>query len=163
MSCEEVKGLVQDYVIRELDPDARRRMDEHLLGCEECRRELALMSAVISGLEAPPLEEPAPGFGSRVLAALPRRRAWSPSPYWVLVLGPVLLGVVWLLRQPLADSLVRALAWFGLDASRVAAPALTSVPVLTGTQVVMSAVAVGLAAVGFTITTAVFVWRRVSA
>lgn len=159
MNCREVRGLVQEHVARALGPDDRRRVDEHLLECEECRRELALMSAVISGLETGPVEEPASGFSGRVLAVLPRQRGRMPSPLWVLAAAPVLFVLVWLLRQPLASGLTLVLGWFGVDIGRVAAPAL---PALTGPQLVLVAVAVGLAAVGATVTTAVLTWRRVS-
>jgi anti-sigma factor RsiW len=101
MNCDEVRRSVQDYVTRELSPEDRRLFDAHLVECAECQRELTLMTAVVSTLDHQPVLEPPPGFGEKVLAALPRQRVFTPSSWWSLALAPLLAGLVWLFRAPL--------------------------------------------------------------
>jgi anti-sigma factor RsiW len=101
MNCDEVKRFLQEYVTRELDPDSRRLFDAHLVECGECQRELALMTAVVSTLDHQPVQEPGPGFSVKVMRSLPRQRVFMLSPWWSLVLAPVLGGIAWLFRVPL--------------------------------------------------------------
>jgi anti-sigma factor RsiW len=105
MNCDEIRRSVQDYVMRELEPENRRLFDAHLVECAECQRELALMTAVVSTLDHQPVMEPSAGFGEKVLAALPRQRAFVPSPWWALALAPLLAGAAFLLRGPVARAL----------------------------------------------------------
>lgn len=39
--CEEVRVLMSDYVEEDLDPNGRRRIDEHVEFCPRCRTVLA--------------------------------------------------------------------------------------------------------------------------
>jgi predicted anti-sigma-YlaC factor YlaD len=39
--CEHVRGLFSDYLDGEIDPAARRRVEEHVGFCRRCRRVLA--------------------------------------------------------------------------------------------------------------------------
>ena len=105
MNCDDVGRLLQDYVTRDLASGQRCLVDEHLLECEECRRELALMSVVVSGLDTQSVLEPSPGFSGRVLAGLPRQRSFVPGPLWALVLVPVLGGLIYLFRGQLTGGL----------------------------------------------------------
>ncbi|MFO7638583.1 MAG: anti-sigma factor [bacterium] len=109
MNCEDVGRLLQDYAARELAPEARRAVDEHLAGCEECREELALLALVVAGLDRQPVLEPAPGFSARVMAGLPaQQRVLHPA--WALALLPVLAGLAWLFRAPLSGPVLRLAA-----------------------------------------------------
>ena len=155
MNCEDVKALLQEHVTRELAPDGRRRVDEHLLECGECRRELALMSAVVSNLESRPVLEPPPDFSRRLMASLPRQRR-QLSPWLPLVLLPVLGGFGYLFRLQLVGGLARVLGWFGIDAGQLAAPHL---PQVTSGQLALVPVAVGLVAIVTAATVAGLVWR----
>jgi anti-sigma factor RsiW len=101
MNCDEVKRSLQDYVTRELDPERRRLFDAHVVECGECQRELALMSAVVSTLDHQPVLNPGPGFSARVMRSLPKDRVFLLSPWWSLVLAPILGGIAWLFRVPL--------------------------------------------------------------
>jgi anti-sigma factor RsiW len=105
MMCSEVQALLQAYVMREIEPEQRRFVDSHVVDCSDCQRELALMTAVVSTLDHQPVLEPPPGFGEKVLAALPRQRAFVPSPWWALALAPLLAGAAFLLRGPVARAL----------------------------------------------------------
>jgi len=86
---------------RELEPESRRLFDAHVVECRYCQRELAVLTAVVSSLEHQPVEEPSAEFTTRVLARLPRQRAFAPSPWWALALAPVLGGLAWLFRTQL--------------------------------------------------------------
>ncbi len=150
LSCAATKGLLQDYLARDLPPSQRAMVDAHLLDCEDCRQELALLSVVISGLVTQPVIEPPAGFTQRVLAGLPARSRFILNPWWSLALAPVLAGAAYLLRAPLVAGLFRVAEWSGL--TRVQLPA---VPALTlgqiglfgaaGAGVVLAAFGLGLA------------------
>jgi anti-sigma factor RsiW len=47
LSCREVVELVTDYLEGALSPGERRRVEEHLSGCEGCTRYLAQMREAI--------------------------------------------------------------------------------------------------------------------
>ena len=47
LTCHEVVELVTDYLEDALPPDERRRVEEHLSGCEGCTRYLAQMRETI--------------------------------------------------------------------------------------------------------------------
>jgi len=113
MNCEEARRLLQEYAGRELEPEQRRRTDEHLVECEDCRRELALVALLVSSLDSRPVFEPSPGFSARVMGALPRRHP-VPHPAWTLFLLPVLGVPAWLFRLQLGETLVRLAGWLGL-------------------------------------------------
>ena len=124
MNCDEVRRSVQDYVMRELEPESRRLFDAHLVECAECQRELALMTAVVSTLDHQPVAEPSAAFTEKVLAALPRQRAFVPSPWLALALAPVLGVVAWSARAPVTSELSKLLA--RLNVSTITVPAVTT-------------------------------------
>jgi anti-sigma factor RsiW len=47
LACHEVVSLVTDYLEDALPPEERRRVEEHLAGCEGCTRYLAQMRETI--------------------------------------------------------------------------------------------------------------------
>ncbi len=105
MSCDGFQGLLQDYITRDLEPDRRKAVDAHLLECTDCQRELAVLTALVSSLDHQPVLEPSHDFSARVLADLPRQQAFYPSPWWALVLIPILGFAAWLFRGPLLAGL----------------------------------------------------------
>ena len=48
--CEEVRALLSDYVDDELDPQDRRRIDEHVGFCPRCRTALANLRLTLDRL-----------------------------------------------------------------------------------------------------------------
>lgn len=73
--CEEVRELMSDYVEEELEPDGRRRVDEHVSFCPRCRTVLANLRQTLGRVRslrgsAPPGAEDADQVAERV------RRAW---------------------------------------------------------------------------------------
>ncbi len=162
MSCDKVRGLFQDYVTRELGPGKRRLVDEHLLECEGCRKELALMSAIVSSLDSQSVLEPSAEFSHRVMSALPRQSRLVLSPWLSLVLVPILGGLMYLFRVQLATGLLGVLDRFGIDLSGLAQfqmPDLSNITMLQLAVVPLAAVVLGL---GLSIGTAAFCWRYYS-
>ena len=151
MNCEEVRRTVQDYVTRELEPENRRLFDAHLVECAECQRELALMMALVSTLDHQPVLEPRPGFGEKVLASLPRQRSFVLSPWWSLALAPLLAGIVWLFRVPIARGLEGLLG-------RVAVSHVTA-PAVTLPQAGIAAALIVLVGLGVAFSAGAYVWQ----
>ena len=114
MSCRDIRELLPDYATRELSPENRRLVDEHVLTCDDCRRELALASAIVSSLETQPVRTPSAGFSTKLMASLPQQRR-MPSPWWWLSLIPVLGGSAWLFRKPLLGDLLHLLEETGIQ------------------------------------------------
>ncbi len=58
LSHDQVQELLGARVLDALDDEERRQVDDHISGCEECRRALGRMeraaAAVIDGEDAPP-------------------------------------------------------------------------------------------------------------
>lgn len=50
MSCQELVELVTEYLEGTLPAADRQRFEDHLMGCEGCRRYLAQMGQVIGAL-----------------------------------------------------------------------------------------------------------------
>ena len=50
MTCEEAFRRLDDYLDRELGPDERRQVDEHLRICEVCTREFVFEASVLTGV-----------------------------------------------------------------------------------------------------------------
>jgi len=152
MNCEEVRRSIQDYVTRELKPEDRRRFDAHLVECAECQRELALMTAVVSTLDHQMVLEPGPDFSEKVLSTLPRQRVLLLSPWWALALAPLLAGVVWLARVPIARGLDGLLG--RVNVSHV------TVPTLSLSQAGAGALAVALVGVAVAFGASAYAWRE---
>jgi hypothetical protein len=79
MSCDELRELAPEVALGTIEGEERAEALRHLATCAECRRVVDQLSAVADELlMIAPVEEPPPGFESRVIAALqpPRRRRW---------------------------------------------------------------------------------------
>jgi len=92
MAVDRVRERLSAFFDGELTPEERREVAAHLEGCEECRRELALLSqldAALGSLEA----APAPAaLAERVLDRVqPRRRYWWQS---LAMAASLILGIV---------------------------------------------------------------------
>lgn len=65
---------LSDYLDRELDESDRRRVDEHVGLCPQCRRMLGTLRKTVSGLRAlrdrPPASPPGDGVSEGVLGRL---------------------------------------------------------------------------------------------
>ena len=50
MTCEEAFRRLDDYLDRELGPDERRQVEEHLRICEVCTSEFVFEASVLTGV-----------------------------------------------------------------------------------------------------------------
>lgn len=155
MICADVRVRLFDYLDRDLAPYERQALDEHLIGCVECQRELALLTAIDSALDHQPVLEPPQGFCARVMTSLPRRRQFGFDPAWLLLLIPMVSLGCWLSRGPAgrwSDALAQRLS--ALDLGRLLTLALDPRParlVICGFAIVaLAAVSVAsFAAIGW--------------
>jgi anti-sigma factor (TIGR02949 family) len=96
MAGDGVRERLSAYLDGELTAEERREVAAHLEGCEECRRELALLKRLDAALGS--LDAPAPArLAERVLDRLqPRRRyVWQSLALAAsLILGIVLGGTL---------------------------------------------------------------------
>jgi anti-sigma-K factor RskA len=79
MGCEQTRELAAELALGITDGEERAQALRHLAECAECRRTVEEYSAVTDELlTLAPVQQPPPGFESRVLARLapprPRRR-----------------------------------------------------------------------------------------
>jgi predicted anti-sigma-YlaC factor YlaD len=79
LRCIELVGLVTTYLDGEMDQGQRRRVDEHLEGCQGCRAALGQFQTVIrlaGRLTAADVADVDPLIRDRLMATLraPRRR-----------------------------------------------------------------------------------------
>lgn len=72
-SCGELVELVTAYLENDLDDPTLRRLQEHLAGCEGCRRYLAQFRATVDALGALPPEPPPAPMRERLLSAFRQR------------------------------------------------------------------------------------------
>ncbi len=72
--------LLGAYADRELPPETTSQIDAHLVGCERCRRELAIHNAVRLRLEAEPVAPAPSALRDRVVAAIAATPAPEPKP-----------------------------------------------------------------------------------
>lgn len=99
LTCEEARELVPLLALSVLDVDEQDVLEDHLMGCPACQRELASYAEVTAQLAlALPQADPSPGLKKRVLAQAKRPRA-LPSP-------------------PLAGAGAKASIWQGARAQR---------------------------------------------
>lgn len=85
MTCDETRDLLSAYLDEGVDPDERSRVDAHLEGCAECRRELEALRGTVALLHrVEPVQAPV-GFVDRVMVAA------RPRPWYRRVADAVLL------------------------------------------------------------------------
>lgn len=73
MMCDDVHGLLGNYLDDELTDVMRARLDDHLARCAACRRELASLRHTLESLHAASSSEPPSGwFTERLLDRLAR-------------------------------------------------------------------------------------------
>jgi anti-sigma factor RsiW len=73
--CEEVRGLMSDYLDGELAAEGRRRVERHIFMCRPCRRVLANLRRTLGRL-AHLSESPPPGADDERDVAERLRSAW---------------------------------------------------------------------------------------
>lgn len=137
MNCDEVRWLLPDYLDRVLPTTARRPVDEHLIECAECQRELALLTAVCSALDHQPVLDPPAGFEARVLTSLPQHRRLGLDPTWLLSALPVMAIGYWFVRGPM-------LRWLVVLGERLGAVRLPVNPSLSAVSIGPAQLVIGM-------------------
>ncbi|MEL7647442.1 MAG: DUF4349 domain-containing protein [Sedimentibacter sp.] len=66
MNCNDIRDMLSLYIDDELDEEERLLVEEHLRGCEDCRRELDEYKKIIQALRDLPDEEPPLGYCKRL-------------------------------------------------------------------------------------------------
>lgn len=90
MSCEPFNLLLSGYLDDELAADERRRLEEHLETCEDCRRELDALKALKEDLAMLKFKEPSDAELQRYWAGVYNRLERGIG--WILFsLGAILL------------------------------------------------------------------------
>jgi anti-sigma factor RsiW len=104
----EIRARLNDYIDRDLSPDERSRVDAHLEGCGECRRELSELRDTVSLLRRLPEPSLPPGIGDAVIARIASgegrearvhlllRRTLEPR--WIAPLAAGLAGLFFLVE-----------------------------------------------------------------
>lgn len=79
MSCEEIRELIDDYILGEVDPAQEIRINEHVLSCAQCRKELEGREAGIGYFAAVPKAVVSDGVYRTIQSRLfPPRRGKRP-------------------------------------------------------------------------------------
>ncbi len=93
MNCQEIQKELSAYLDGEVGDGLRAEMEAHLVGCPQCRQQLAGLRRVAAGVTALPKLTPAPQFLSEVRRKLASGEP-APKPDWVdLMFRPVWLKV----------------------------------------------------------------------
>lgn len=102
ITCQNARELFSTAADHVLGGDARERLDVHLTGCADCRRERERFERTVSLLRgAAPIRAPA-GFVDRVLAAV------RPEPWWRRLARR--LVTPWAVKLPLEAAAVALVA-----------------------------------------------------
>ena len=74
MDCTEVSRKLSPFQDNELEPDVCIRVEEHLSGCEECRRELEELVKITADMLSAGDIEPSANFDAGVMSEINRYR-----------------------------------------------------------------------------------------
>jgi predicted anti-sigma-YlaC factor YlaD len=98
MKCVDIKNVMYDFVLEEIDPDIEIRIHEHLAECEACRTAVREIEDFTAQLQSPTRFTPDAQVYRRVKQALPRkqkRKIFALLPVSVgYALAAFLLGAV---------------------------------------------------------------------
>jgi hypothetical protein len=85
-----MKHVTEEELItyREGIAEQRAVISEHLAACEECRRELERIEAVLAALDSLPAPDPGADYGRQVWRQIAPRLAEKPGRWWQLWLEP---------------------------------------------------------------------------
>lgn len=81
MNCTDIAPLLDEYIDGALAPDAVRNVDQHLAGCERCRREVAAIRSLLADARSMPRAiQPGRDLWAGIEGRLsPAARAVAPS------------------------------------------------------------------------------------
>jgi hypothetical protein len=94
VTCDEVRDLLPEHLLGTLEPDADRRVREHLRGCAACRAEAnGLGDGLASFARAAHDREPPPELRERVLSVLEEEELDGPPPATSARRWPSVVGI----------------------------------------------------------------------
>lgn len=101
MKCKEIKKYLNRYQDGELELSLRPAVENHLEGCQACRRESAVMDAVTARLKARDIE-PLSNFTAQVMGRVNRstQKRWFTLPSFVYSMVFILFCLLGLLLNP---------------------------------------------------------------
>ena len=118
MNCQDLKKLIPDYLLGQLDENGNRHLQAHIRGCAECRRELEHLTFLWTKLGVIPEEQPSERLRGRFYAMLEAQRDRGKKRVF---LGDWVQG--WWPRRPaLQFGLAFVLAVLGLTAGLLLRP-----------------------------------------
>ncbi|MFB3896548.1 MAG: anti-sigma factor [bacterium] len=85
MPCHEVKGLLSDYIVDNVDSSVRQTIASHIAGCPECARELQALQRTAFLVNTIPLTEPPAGLWNKIaphLAEYKQKKIGSSFVWW---------------------------------------------------------------------------------
>jgi len=103
--CKSYQELFSEYLFEELSPDAKEKLDQHLVTCPECQAELQQLKATLEILDQDKKAAAVEISESEFLLGVRAKIEKQKQPTRVLVLRPKWAGVA------LASVLVIILAW----------------------------------------------------
>jgi predicted anti-sigma-YlaC factor YlaD len=109
--CDEIAVLLSGYIDGELNDDERAQVDQHLAGCETCRRELTELQQMVEVTDSMKLMEPPneiwKNYWNGVYNRIERGAGWSIFAAGLAVL--VAYGTYVFLTDPGVDALIKVL------------------------------------------------------
>jgi len=109
MKCEDVSNGLIAYMDGRINSAERKKLDEHLVGCADCRTRAEEMRKMWTVLDEMPVIEPSFGFDARArqrVAAEPRRSWFSgfiPAPRLALAMALLIALCAWAIKVPLSN------------------------------------------------------------
>jgi|GEM_PF-1432834 len=92
MSCEHIRPELTGFQFATLDPDARRAVEAHLLGCRACLEEFLEVKRAVEATDDGPL--PSPASRARLRRAVAEElRGGRPATSWSWWERPLALGL----------------------------------------------------------------------
>ena len=101
--CEESRRQFSELLEEELSAEARRRVEDHLEGCEACRSEFDHFRRTIGALQRLPREEPPADLPARIGRAIDsaapskpvaRRTRWNRHAVAALLVAGIVVGII---------------------------------------------------------------------
>jgi hypothetical protein len=84
MKCETAHESIALAVYGELADDQHHQLEQHLAGCEDCRRELEGVQALVKAMSLLPVEEPSANLVARTRLRLEEALDSMPRGGWIL-------------------------------------------------------------------------------
>jgi anti-sigma factor RsiW len=82
MNCEKATELWSSYCEKEIDPEGRQELEEHLTTCRVCAEGLAAFQKTLQSLKDLPPLAPSPSFDARLARAIAEESLQEREPWY---------------------------------------------------------------------------------